>query len=460
MIRFGGLFLGFVVWAALHTATAQETAKPALEKVVPVAKPAQSTVELKSARKPGEVHSVEITIEVGGDLTRNQDGKPTPVKMNVNGQVAYDERALPAGKDDAPTTVRAARHYRNATATLRIGDNTLRPSLRPERRLIGVRIDGGATTLFAPSGPLSHDEHDLIDIPGNSLLVDRLLPEKTVSIGDTWTHSDELAGLLVGLDKVNKNDLKSTLVSITESAARVEMAGKVEGSFSGIATSIEVKAKYQFNLVGKQVTWLGLLIRLNRPQGEFLPGVNLVALVQEYITPGQTPIHLTDAALEKTPLDATPEAKRLLHRSADGVWSLAHDRRWLLSSDDREATVLRWIEDGRPIAVCRVNTRPKKESEKWPTPTEFQAGVRESLGDRFEKTLDASEMRHPSGYRAYRMVAAGKEADKPTKWNCYLLADSQGRQVELVVSMSDETAKRLAGEDGRLFEGFRFGDGK
>ena len=58
------------------------------------------------------------------------------------------------------------------------------------------------------------------------------------------------------------------------------------------------------------------------------------------------------------------------------------------------------------------------------------------------------------------MVASGKEAGKPTKWHCYLLADSQGRQVELVASMSDETANRLAGEDGRLFEGFHFGDGK
>ena len=131
---------------------------------------------------------------------------------------------------------------------IKVGDHQFEPALRPEHRLIAVEAGKQSAVLFSPSGSLTRAELDAIDIQGNSLLLDRLLPDKPVSVGDRWQLPDELLAALLGLDEVAKSDVQSTLKEVTSTVARFELAGTIEGAVFGVTTKIELKGKYRFDL--------------------------------------------------------------------------------------------------------------------------------------------------------------------------------------------------------------------
>src|SRR6185437_10701473 len=132
---------------------------------------------------------------------------------------------------------------------------------RGDRRLIVV--DGGAsqTVLFSPQGPLVREELDLLDVPGNTLWLENLLPAKPVAVGDRWRHDDQLLASLLGLDAVSQADVNSELKTIDADNARCELAGEVHGAVGGVATDISFKAKYRFDRKQRRIAWIGMLIK-------------------------------------------------------------------------------------------------------------------------------------------------------------------------------------------------------
>ncbi len=102
--------------------------------------------------------------------------------------------------------------------------------------------------LFSPRGPLTRDELDLVDLPANTLLLDQLLPQKAVSPGDRWQHSDNLLAMLLGLDAISQSDVYSELKEVDATAARMEFEGHVEGAIGGVSTELKIKGRYKFHL--------------------------------------------------------------------------------------------------------------------------------------------------------------------------------------------------------------------
>jgi hypothetical protein len=421
----------------------------------------QSTCNLISGRKADQVCRVELTLEVGGELKVNRDNedKPVPVKMNVSGKMSYDERLLRIA-NDAQGLARSVRYYHNAEATLKLGSTTLKPVLRPECRLVAAQSNGSEVTLFCPATALTREELDLIDILGNSLTIDRLLPGKSVAVGDVWTHSPAVCAALLGLDRATESTVQSKLVTIVEGIARVEMNGKVKGVFGGAETQIDLKGKYQVSLAGKQVTWAGLLIKEDRKPGEVSAGVDVVALLQMTVTPISASPRLSDSAIGRVPLTPTDEVTQLSHRSADGIWMLTHDRKWYMNTDKRDMTILRLVEDGQRIAQCNIKTMSKAESSRTPKLSKFEDEVRQALAKNMGKFVESKELSHEAGYRVFRVVATGEVSDLPIQWNYYLVIDDQGRQVVFAFTALKENVDRLAGADRRLVGAFRFSDPK
>ena len=50
------------------------------------------------------------------------------------------------------------------------------------------------------------------------------------------------------------------------------MAGVVQGAIGGVSTEIELKAKYEYDLQQKRITWFALLIKEKRAVGHVSPG--------------------------------------------------------------------------------------------------------------------------------------------------------------------------------------------
>ena len=248
--------------------------------------------------------------------------------MSVVANLLYDERTL-----EIPTTsagcLRSLRFYDRADAVIKVADDGLKPALREERRLIGVKVDGSKATLFSPGGSLSRDELDLVDVLGNSLLVDGFLPERPVAQGESWTHRDSLVAAMLGLDELKTSDVRSTLGEVNDSSALIDMAGRVEGAVDGVTTRIEIKAKYRFNRKTGRIDWFGLLVREDRDVGHVAQGLDVVARLKMQIEPRERSERLADAAIEGLDLEPTDAATRLTCESAKGDWRFAHDRRWL-----------------------------------------------------------------------------------------------------------------------------------
>lgn len=406
---------------------------------------------LRSARTSGTVDLVEIVLEAGGDLNYTRDGKVQREKMNVVARFAYHERSVEAPRD--PTRPwRSIRHYGKATGTVKSGGFAYEPNLRSDRRLIGVEIVGREATLYSPQGPLTWEELQLIDVQGNSLLLDRLLPDVPVAVGGSWKLSDDRIAALLGLDTVAENTVESTLKQVADGKAQVELSGRVEGTARGAAATIELLGKYRFDLDAKRIGWAGLLIKEKRSEGHVDAGFDVVARIQVRITPGRTSGHLTDAALAGVATEASEELTRLEYESEGGAWRLLHDRRWHVRSQGAGRASLRLVDRGDKLAHCNVTSLPPSADATKSTLEDFQNDVKQALGEHFRQFVRASQWHSDTDYRVFCLVAAGQSSDLPFQWIYYQVIDQQGRRVVFAFVVQEEHLPRLEETDRELVD--------
>ncbi|MBN2024204.1 MAG: hypothetical protein JW809_15585 [Pirellulales bacterium] len=396
-------------------------------------------------------------LEVGGELKAENNGKTASPKINVAANLLYDERTLdwPAGRDGTCSSIR---HYDRADAVITAGDQTIKPSLRPQRRLIGVAADAASPTLFSPQGNLTRDELDLVDVLGNSLVVDRLLPGGPVRQRERWSHSDAVVAALLGLDSVRGNTVASTLAQVDKTSALVEMSGKVEGVDGGGAARIEVKAKYRFNLASKRIDWLGLLVHEDRSASAVNQGFDVVARLRLQVQPLAESDDLTDEALAKLPREPDDALVRLVFEPAGGGWRFSHDRRWYARGSEDDAGSLCYVDGGELVAQCNVAPLAPVAPGKQATLEQFQDDVRKALGKDFKEFVSAGQRANEKDYRVLRVVARGEVSEVPVQWHYYLVADQHGRQVAFTFTVEGRLVERLGNADGDLVRSFQFTD--
>ena len=403
------------------------------------------------------VNRVASSVEVGGDLTIVEENKVNPLKLEVVAKIDYDERMFDVqNADEGPW--HSIRHYRRADASIRIENDVVKPTLTPNRRLIGVKVEKSNVTMFCPDGPLSRDELDLMDLQGNSLLLDRLLPPERVGIGDTWEHSDDLVTALLRLDAASSCDVTSKLVSVTDRVALMEAAGRVSGAVGGVSTEIQLKAKYQFSLDAKRIVWFGLLIKEKRSVGHVGPGLDVVARIQMTISQVSDSEKLSNEALQGVALTPDEALTRLTYESPAGGWQFANDRRWFITADEADKAVLRMIDRGELVAQCNVSSLPVVDAGKLTGLTKFQADVKRGLGESFGQFVGAAERPNEADYRVLHVIVDGEASEVPIRWIYHLLADAQGRQAVFVFIVEGDLIERFGRADEELMETVRLTD--
>lgn len=424
---------------------------------------------LASQRKPGQTDRVVAMLEVGGETKFTDEGKPQREKMSVVCNLDYFEKNLEV-PSEAGGIARSIRDYQKSSATVKVGDGQFEPALKPEHRLIAVETAKQSALLFSPFGNLTRDELDAIDIQGNSLLLDRLLPEKPVAVGDTWNHSEQLLAALLGLDEVAKTTVQSTLKEVKEEGkgndartlARFEITGRVEGAIYGVSTVIEVKGKYRFNMQTKRIDWLGLLVKEERESSFVTDGVDVISRLQMTVTPVKEPASLADAALAKLALKPSPELTCLTYEAADDGWQCQYDRRWYVYHQRPKNTtaVLRLLDRGMLAGQCNLSSLVKREPDKLVSLEEFQQDVRRALDKSFGEFIDAGQSSNDADCRVYRVVVHGTSSDIAMRWIYYLVANPQGRQVAFTFAVEQNILDRFADADKTMAKSLRFGEEK
>ncbi len=411
---------------------------------------------LKSARQTGELTRVEIGLQVGGDLKLVTDGKPNVLPMSVVANFDYDERLL--AKDASGRPSQSIRFYNMARAAIKVDKGGERPTLDPEHRLIRVdKPQKTAAVLLCPAGPLKREELDLVDMPGNTLLVDDLLPAKSVALGESWKLSDEALAGVLGIEAVNWTDVQSVLGEVVEGVADIAAAGSVSGAVGGVATEIELKAKYKFDLKLKRITFLALLIKEKRVIGHIGPGLDTVAKLVIKISPISESEHLNSKAVADLSKPLTPELSQLSYSAPSGGFQFQYDRRWYLTSDDPKMAVLRLMDRGELVAQCNMSALPV-DPKKTIALSEFQNDVKKSLGKNFGQFASASETTNKAGCKVFRVVAHGTVSQLPISWVYYLIANEKGQRVTLSFTYEQTLEERFAQADRLLVGQVRLTD--
>lgn len=437
------LAAGICVWLSAGPETARAAGTPG------------ATHTLRSARQAGSIDRVVSVLEVNGVLKTPRDGKTDQSKMAVNATMVYDERTLEMSRQPSGR-LRSVRHYDRAEAKIDVDKGNLAPGLRGDRRLVAAQIEDAQVTLFSPQGQLTREELDLIDLPANSLLVDRLLPEGPVAQGETWAHDDDLVLSLFRLDRVAKQTLASTLTQIDEDAALIEMAGRIDGAVDGVPTRIDVKGKYRFDRKTRRIDWLGLLVHEDRDAGHVGPGLEVVARLRMQIAGRDGSERLADGALAGLALEPNDALTRLVFEPERGGWRMEHDRRWFTTHSDAQLAFLRLIERGDFIAQCNIAVLDPVEPGKQATLEQFQEDIRQALGDRLGEFVEAGQKANGQDYRVLRVVARGTVSELPIEWHYYLVADKHGRQVSFTFTVEGPLARQLGQMDQQMIASLRF----
>ncbi|MBC8353912.1 MAG: hypothetical protein H8E66_18100 [Planctomycetes bacterium] len=411
--------------------------------------------DLSAQDSADAVRDVHLVIEVTGDLKLNADGKQVSrVPMRVSGSSRYDERTLRPGSGS--TSKRDARFYREAEATIAIGESRLKMRLNEDRRLVLADLASTKLTLYSPLGPLTRDELELIQTQGSSSLLDRLAPATPVAIDTTWTHEAKDLALLLGLDAIAQTDVTSTLRQVEGDVAIIDMSGKVSGAIDGVASDIQLKAKYNISLSSHRVTWLAMSIREDRAIGHATPGFVVTARVRVEINEQPTSSELSVSLLNELPLDLNSGSTLLRFDSTVSGFSLLHARDWQVMVDRHDVTILRMIDQGELIAQCNISSLPDLPAGKRVQLPQFQADIEKALGKTFGQFVEASQGKNESGQRVLRAVVSGLASELPIQWIYYHISDDKGRQAAMVFTMDAKVVEKFGGEDQSIVGTFEF----
>jgi hypothetical protein len=430
------------------------------------------TYSLRSTRQAGQIDRVTILLEAAGDLLmrsgpRGEKNEKTPMSLVFKRQ--YDEKTLelPAA-GAAAKRWRSVRWYDDAEATLDLAHEPQKLTLSPGHRLIGLEVAPNSVTHFCPRGPLSLAELELVRTVGDSLSLDALLPSEAVPSGRKWKIPDEVVTVLADLEQVKTNTVETLLKEVTPRLARLELAGRVEGTRDGATVRIDLAAKCRFDRASGRIDWFAMKFKQQQDISLAEDGLNLEALVQIRIAPVETSEHLAEAALADLPLRPTDALSRVLYQPPDGTWQLLHDRSWFQTSHTRQLYVFHRIDRGQDVGLCKISPKTKVAPEKVISLEQFQAEVREALDKNFGEVLEAAQLSTEAGCQAYRVVVKGSdkglqkgtESDIPTRWHYYLVFDPQGRQAAFAFRIEESKVEAFGKADEPLIQSFRFVEGK
>jgi hypothetical protein len=402
----------------------------------------------------GDAADIKVAFEVGGELIETDDeGKEVRTPMSVVANMTYEEQ-LVAWWDDASIASRSLRRYSEAKATIKKRDKGATFELADDQRVIVAKAATDSTALNGLSRRLTREQFDLIDVPGNSLLVDRLLPSREVAVEDGWDHDAETIAGLLDMNHVAICEVRSTVIGMDNRQVQVRMAGTVHGTVEGAATEIDVRGAYLYHLDEGRITKLNLALKELRKPGEVTPGLDVVAKLSLVAAPvsRKSPQPFDAELVEQAQQLTSPELDELHVDSRDRGYRFRHDAAWYVTGEHREHMSLRRLERDDFIAHCNITTLPARPVDKPMTLHEFEANVVKTLGDKLDNVEAATEWANEAGHQCLGVIATGKVEDVPMQWRYYMVAEGDKRPATISVTVEQSLLERFGDADRAIID--------
>ena len=403
----------------------------------------------------GDRAKYTLELDLKGNLLVVQEGMKQPIRLEAKARHAFAERVLAVNDGLARTS---ARFYSEAVASAVVAGEKTERTLPADRRLIVARRKPDGLLCFAPAGPITRDDLDLVTEHFNPQCLAGLLPGKVVNIGDTWSVSDNAAQAACLFDGVIKNALAGKLTALKDGVASFTIEGTAEGMEDGAKVTLSVIATGTFDATAGRVTAIAWKQKDDREQGAVNPASEVeVSVTLKRETLAVEVKELSDEALARLP-DAEVPAKftDLRHADSKGRYRFTHSREWYVTGQTDTHLILRLIEKGEFVAQATVTVWRKVEAGKHTPADEFKKAVADTPGWVPGKTLVEGELPAGEGRWLYRTTVEGKTLDQQAVQTFYLLAGPQGDQVVVSVMMSRQ-AEGCGTHDAELVKAIEFG---
>lgn len=293
---------------------------------------------------PGSEFRVVTNSTISGELLTPVAKDRPPAKIGIAGRssIDYVERTLPVDAKDAD--FKSLRVYETIAFRKTAGDRTDEMTLRPAVRRLVFMKKGPHKVPFSPDGPLLWAEIDLLrtDIVVPALA--GLLPDKSVTVGDTWKASDAAVEELTDLEKVEKGELTCKLdqviVSGPRKVAQVVFSGTLTGVNEDGPTRQKLAGRVQVDLAAECITFLRVdgehfLLDADGKEAGRIAGT--FELTRTRIVGHPT---LAEPAVKELDLNPSPENTKLLHHTAESGVRFVHPRNWrVVRTSGRQITL-------------------------------------------------------------------------------------------------------------------------
>ncbi|WP_437201929.1 hypothetical protein [Planctomicrobium sp. SH664] len=425
-------------------------------------------VRLAEPQNDQRVFATQSQIATTGKvLTAKVGGGKDELPLTATADFRFLSRRLPPAGRDAEA-LRAVRQFEVAKLETDVAGLKTPVALPGDRLLIVANGNREGVNSYSPQGALTRETLDLLEMPGDPLALQALLPLSEVSLGQEWAPSDWVLQMLSGVEAVETSELKCKLDQLTPAAAKVTWRGKIKGQRLGTNTTVELIGGMIFDREANMISRAKVAYTITSEIGAVNPGLEMqvtVSLTRE-VSPNSG--QLTDALVQSIPLEPDDKSELLVFRAEPWGLQLRHARNWHLFQAvyDKQAPVaiLRLVNLGSLIAQCNL-TPLERGSPSDPVPLDqFEADIRRSLGARFQSITTREQIPTDDGRRIFRVAATGQvemagakaAVTVPMVWIYYLVAHPDGRQASFVFSIEPELLEQLQDQDREIVTNLEF----
>ncbi|TWU24438.1 hypothetical protein Pla52o_23650 [Novipirellula galeiformis] len=386
--------------------------------------------------------------------------KASVIPLKSEAVFDYEERyRLPHDASIDSFVTAAERFYHEAESINDLNDVKRHSKLRREVAHTMVRRDTMPEILYSTRDSFTSNELELLRVPVSSVAVDGLLPVDAVVSGDQYVIEAESMRSLLNLTSIEQCEVKAEVVAISESDARIQVRGNVDGSVDGVPTKMRVVGKLTFDRKEGVTTWLAMAVHETREIGIAVPGFDVAATIKMVRQPLAKTIAMPATPFAVDVTAAIDPAALLIELQSNQVGiSTRMDRRWRMISDVRGLSMMRMIENDRSIAQCDFRRLSKlPEGKQWSMEA-LQENIKTTLGEQLVQLELANERVNSEGLRVLSVVARGSVQEVPIRWVIQHFSDDSGRRAMATFTMEGDSVDAFATSDVQLSETLRFID--
>jgi hypothetical protein len=424
-----------------------------------------------AAGSPGAaaVQRVRAKLDVSGEIFAPAGGDAEPIRqpIAVSAEFRFLETAPPEGREGPKAVV--IRRYDNAAAEVTVDGQPARAELSADARTLAVARLGTTPVPFLKEAFLTPDEVELLEMPFDSVLIDELLPQGPVAVGESWQISGDVTAGLLAIDTVEAGAIEAKLVEAADGTVKVSLAGTIDGAIDGVPTHVVVDGSFtapareekERHVIEGRVAGVEVVLRERRQASHVAPGFEVEArldLDRATVTGEEAAVpHEESVAATRRRGEGKPGM--VWHRDDEGRYDLVYDARWRVVEDGANGLILRLVDRGALVAQCSITVLPRAAAAT-PSVEEVKRDVEKSLAGQFARFGEATEDEREdaeTGRRLtlVRVASSGTAEGLPFHWIHYVVSDGEGRRAGVTFMFEASLLDRFGAADRALVQGLR-----